>query len=988
MPVITDPRYSGALVGPQRPLPDAPPEPESPALLDTLAAASRQATIVGAGYERLVGNVDPDDHGTPPGYDPLDDVAGYEDFASAFADATTPSDVMGIKRRINGERRDRETLSRAGLGGPVAEIGLNLADPSFLVAIAVPELAMAKAGRLGRAVQTAVEGAAVGATYEGAQQTLQETRTGAESAFTVGGAALLGGVLGSLTRHVPIAERQTLQATIRSEVGAASATAPTTLERESFAAGGDQLSRLAGAIPLTETDLQKIMRSESLEARQLVQELADVPGILGKNLAGDPTPHSVEALVVRAEGAVADFADTLRQQWATYRQRVGRGARVSRDEFNAAVAAASRRLDQSPIPEVAEAARTLRSRVFDPWKRYAQELGLLPKDVDPLAADSYFRRMYDRDAIRRNRRDWDDLLTRHFQGKGADYAEARALTDDITRRILGMDRGLANFNLRTEVPDAGPLHDRVLDIRDELLERYLVNDPLKVATAYVRELAPQVEMVRRFGDKDLVPSVQKVRDEYAVLRERARGEGADEKRLDRLSQEERDVVDALLRIRDRLYGRAGIMTADTSSGQRTMVDALRGWRNLVASAKLGATAVTGGSQDLARIIAQYGFTPTLSRLAKFATSPAVRQLSKANARRLGIATEVTLARRVQVAADGDITEGWTERLANLTYSASGLNHVTDLWRSLAATLIEDKILSAAATVATKHGLGPETRTHLASLGLGLDELRRIHQNATHIGKTVEGVRTSGSRYWLDADLADRYDAAIIKEARIAVMQPGIADRVFWMDGEIGKTLGQLKSFTLSAPVRLTMAPVQMLGQGRYAAAARFTGFLLAGGYLSHVFRQVLAGKTPVTDPAGVANEAFAESGLGGLLPELVSPWARRFGLLNESARYSDRNVTSAFGGPAVGSFVDAYDVLYNRTQGGLSARDLQAFRRLLPLQNLWWLRRAINALEGETAEALNLEGATPQSFGDRVLETRTLAPTAERGGTGTGQIQF
>ena len=134
-------------------------------------------------------------------------------------------------------------------------------------------------------------------------------------------------------------------------------------------------------------------------------------------------------------------------------------------------------------------------------------------------------------------------------------------------------------------------------------------------------------------------------------------------------------------------------------------------------------------------------------------------------------------------------------------------------------------------------------------------------------------------------------------------------------------------------------------------------------HLHAAFRQLAAGKEPATDPAAAAGEAFAESGLGGILPELVSPFARRFGILGESARYSDRNVTSTFGGPAVGSFVDLYDVLYNRTQGGLSAADLQAVRRLLPLQNLWWARRAINALEGETAEALDLKGAEPMTFG-------------------------
>ncbi len=58
----------------------------------------------------------------------------------------------------------------------------------------------------------------------------------------------------------------------------------------------------------------------------------------------------------------------------------------------------------------------------------------------------------------------------------------------------------------------------------------------------------------------------------------------------------------------------------------------------------------------------------------------------------------------------------------------------------------------------------------------------------------------------------------------------------------------------------------------------------------------------------------------------------------------------------------------------------------MPLQNLWWLRRAINALQGETAEALDLRGAEPMGFGARVAETKPLPGSVERGGTGTGQL--
>jgi hypothetical protein len=224
-----------------------------------------------------------------------------------------------------------------------------------------------------------------------------------------------------------------------------------------------------------------------------------------------------------------------------------------------------------------------------------------------------------------------------------------------------------------------------------------------------------------------------------------------------------------------------------------------------------------------------------------------------------------------------------------------------------------------------------------------------------------------------------------------VQQPGAADRVWWMDKEVGKVFGQLKAFSLTSPMRMAMRPAQMagLGGGRGAImAARFVGYMMIGGALVHVLRNLSAGKQPASDPATFASEAFAESGLGGALPDLMSPIARRLGMIGESARYSDRNAMSAFGGPAVGAASDAYDFLFNRTANGMSANDLHLLRRMLPYQNLWWLRRAINALEGETAEQLDLKGAQSKPFGQRVMETTPLLPPGQRGGTGTSDVVF
>lgn len=989
MPLIADHRFlQSAVVGPVRDdlfAPTAAPE-EAPSALDTASAISRQTMFPGAAYEFLSTARDPKAAPAPPGYDPLNDIAGFEDEAHRFVGADSPAEVQSIKQRIGDARTDQDTLRRAGIGGTAATIAFNLLDPTFLAAAAVPELAVAKYFRISRAIIGAARGAAGAAGYEAAMHAVQDDRTLGTSAINIGAGALLGGVLGPiLQRRIPADVNTALRDAVlrdlappRSEVGAASASAPaTTLAQETIARGGRKLEALSGGVPLTRTDEQVVLHSSSVEARRVLQELADVSPILEKHVEGIPAPTAVELLVDKHSSRVADFVDQLNKAWVEYRARVPSGERMSEADFRAAVASSARNADEHAFPEVAESAKYLRSRVFDPLKVEAQQLKLLPEGVE---ATGYFMRMYDRNAIRRDRSTWNNLLVGHImRGGNVDLAEARSIAEDVTRNILGLDVGQANFNVRSFMPNAGPLHERTLNIPDNLLEKFLVNDPVKVAGAYVRELAPQIEVTKRFGDKDMTSAFQRVKDEYDVLRARE----TDSKKITKLSDNETQSLEALARVRDRIYGRAGRLSPTAGQGARTAVAIARGWRNFVASARLGVAALVSVPQDTARIMAQHGFANTMGKVLKLASSPDFRALSKAQARRLSASIEVAMSRRVTVAYDGAATEGWTQALANGVYKWSGLNHWTDFGRTLSVTLLEDQVLKLAESGKPLTGW---TKTSLAQLGIGDEELKGIAAEFAKHGGEVDGTRVSGSANWDDAALADRYDAALLKEARRLVKQPGAAHKVWWMDTETGKVVGQLKSFALSLPMSYAMPAAQMIGQGQAVRSARFVGYMMAGGAVAHVLRSYAAGKLPAQDPQTLAFEAFNEAGLAGVLPDLVSPLARRFGVVGESARYSDRNVLSTFGGPALGALGDAYDLAMNRTANGMSASDLHMLRRLLPYQNLWWLRRGINAVEGESAEQMGLKGAEGKDFGTRVIETTPLLPPNQRGGTGTGVV--
>lgn len=1189
MPIAPDPRYLGATIGLQDPSILATreePQAPRPPLLDTLAAASRQSTLTGAAYERFV-NSDPDID-TPAGYDPLDDIEGFEAQAGLFVGADSRSDVQGIKNRLRSQQLDRQVLQRSGAAGTASEIGFAVLDPSMLVAFAVPELAAAKGLQLSRAVQGALEGAAVAGTYELGLQNLQEDRTALQTALTLSGAAVLGGTLGGLMRRVPAAERaslsgeldaaaslsrdvdQALTNSARSEVGAASSTAPSTLEREAPAAGVKQLLDVANAIPGTRADMQVVFQSPSLRAQQTLEELAEVPILKAKNTEqygfAPTSADSIESRAIRTDATLANFRDAVTNGFKEYRAG---GGRLKISEFEAEISKAARRDDVSGIPQVERLSKQLRSEIFDPLAKQARELGILDDPVkaeverltkravdkyfkaeskqlfadfrartvtaakkaigaprkaalqaerdasaqtlakirepldaaeaayaprraeikeqfeqpegwqrsageardmraanrrartelqqvrrterkarreevkrskevkakirgqadadlkkatpsrkrfqrlaregdqsDPalkrlsdltrkrdsgrlkdvvtvpqprakggdkvLGAESYFRRMYDRDAIRAGRAEWNDKLVSYFMREGVSELEARAAAEDVTRQVLGFDVGQSNFNLKVSVPEAGPLQGRVLGIRDSEIERFLVNDPIKVAKSYLRDLTPQVEMVRRFGDRDLKGRLQEISDDFDVLREQARTSIPDQEKLSaalsKLDDQQKEVTNALIRVRDRILGRA--TKAPTTEGGRRIVDVVRAWRSLVAAARLGSTAIVSVPQDLARISAQYGFVPTMRSLTKLATSADFRALAKSSARRAGAAVEVALARRVQDAFDGAVTEGWANTMAQSVYKYTGLNHWMDFSRTINATLLEDRVLKVAGQLSRGETPKAFDRARLAQLGLGDEELRSIAAQAEKHGAEVDGTRTSGSAMWDDGRIAQLYDAAILKESRQNVLQPGAANRVWWMDSELGKTIGQLKTFSLSSANAYSGAVAASIGQKQYAYAARFIGFMMIGGYLADTFLNTASGGDIKTTPGAAAVAAINQSGLLGVLPDIISPIGRMLtrvgenaGVLEEdsalsaafggSSRFSDRNPISALGGPSLGGAVDLWDIAFNRVDNGISADDVHAIRRLLPFQNVWYLRRMINALEGEISEAVD-----------------------------------
>jgi hypothetical protein len=112
-----------------------------------------------------------------------------------------------------------------------------------------------------------------------------------------------------------------------------------------------------------------------------------------------------------------------------------------------------------------------------------------------------------------------------------------------------------------------------------------------------------------------------------------------------------------------------------------------------------------------------------------------------------------------------------------------------------------------------------------------------------------------------------------------------------------------------------------------------------------------------------------KSNLMGWTADLVFPALWMLGFKNLS-RWSDRDPVETIGGPAVGTVFSTYakqlpakalasaGVGAEESQKGISRSDLHFIRRLMPGQNLWYLRSHINSLEDAVGDSFDLPGKT------------------------------
>jgi hypothetical protein len=646
-----------------------------------------------------------------------------------------------------------------------------------------------------------------------------------------------------------------------------------------------------------------------------------------------------------------------------------RAGKMTAKEFREEVGRVARRGDKSDIPEVQEAAESFRKNVFDPMKDAAINEKLLPPDVDVKTATSYLTRVYNTKKIAGKRQEWDGvveswltsnkktalLVDKPNATQKAEAAmtklEIKQIAEDITNNIMGIASGRVPYEVIPNV--RGPLKERTFNIPDRLIEDFLESDIDIVARQYSRTMAPDIELTRLYGNANMEQEIADIASSYKELIDAAKTEKAKLKLTEKMQADQRDIS----AMRDRLRGT--YRTPDDPNS--FFIRSGRVLRDANFVRMLGGMTLSA-IPDLARPIAVNGLRPVARGMMALATSPKKFGMSVAEARKAAVGLDMVLNGRA--ASMAEITDIYNkgssfERGLRSMSDSFGKLTLMSQWnttlKSFSGVITQDRILSAVSKVGDGTA-SKSTITRLAAAGIGKEQAEGIARQFAKYGDDGS-LNLSNGHLWDDKESLEIFRAAVLKDVDRTIVTPGAGEKPLWTSSEAGKLIFQFKTFAAAAHNKILVADLQ------YRDAEALNGLLLsvALGTASYGAKEFVAGREISTDPKKLIVESLDRSGVFGYFWDannIVEKMTRGEVGVNKligappMSRYASRNIMGALLGPSAGTVEDLSAVTGAISQGEFTESDLRRVRKLIPGQNLFYIRQLLNSLEQDAGKSL------------------------------------
>ncbi len=530
---------------------------------------------------------------------------------------------------------------------------------------------------------------------------------------------------------------------------------------------------------------------------------------------------------------------------------------------------------------------------------------------------------------------------------------SRGIADEVFNSLVGRAGEGVRPDMIT-VKARGPLKERTFNIPDHLVEDFLEHDVTEVGRRYTRTMGADVELARKFGSVDLKDQIAKVREDYAGLRANAKTEA---ERLALGKRETSDIGD-LEAMRDMLRG------TDPSNGkvEQNFKRIIRSVNHVNYLRSMGEVALASLSETV-RPAMVHGLMPYMQTIGHLATNLKGIKLSVAEAKQAGNIIDGVLGHRLATLADindpyasrGPI-EAFLENMTNFASKWNGIGMLTDMQKSIASVMTQDRILKNAGSYAEAK---PVEKRYLAYMGIDQSMAERIAAQFAAHGEDANGVKVANTEKWTD-DVARRtYRAAINKDLDSIITTKGVADTPLFANTPTGRAMLQFKSFALASHQRVLL-------RGLQESPTRFLGGLIAMssiGMLATWLKAVSGNRTEklqdfAKNPGWWISEGIDKAGIFAVPMELANTFEKATGLnaiktpmkaFDEGSAISQKNqnrsLMGSIAGPSAGLVDDVSSVLGvpNQLYKGeeVTKGQKNAAERLLPFNSYLGVRQLL-----------------------------------------------
>ncbi|MBN9438258.1 hypothetical protein [Bosea sp. (in: a-proteobacteria)] len=558
--------------------------------------------------------------------------------------------------------------------------------------------------------------------------------------------------------------------------------------------------------------------------------------------------------------------------------------------------------------------------------------------------------------------------------------ELDARANEIVERILGTPDGRLPYDAGSggakslATPETGEMRG-ALKSRDFAIPTALVRDLIEddvehVLSTVTRTLLPDMALVERFGDVDMTNAQKQIMEASAA---KSAAAGSNPKAQNAIRNERDALLRDVLATRDRIRGTYG-MAADTTGRNIARFASLA--KNVNVVTDLGGAALNSMG-DAAGVVMRHGFVnvfrdgwvPFFQRMlaANPATAADKRQLKA-----MLLAVETQLNLRQHAVADiaenyrpGSRFERAAQWMADKSQLVNGQAFWTDWMKSIAATTASAEILRSVERVAAGRASAKQIAM-LAEANIDETAARRIAAAyADGGGRKIDGARLPNTADWKDRSAAQIFEAALQREVDIAVVTPGL-EKPLWLSRPVAGMIGQFKSFIAGANERMLIANLQRSDwntlQGLFAAVTL--------GMLSYRLYTLASGQKASERPQDWVKEGISRSGVMGWFDEINAVAGkgtrgqadvfRLIGADKPLTRMQSRGIIGALAGPTAGKLERMVQISGAASSGEWTASDTTAVRRLVPFQNLFYLRQMLDQVEKGVNSAFGVPERQPR----------------------------